>query len=98
MTVHITGVFYFFLCYIIAGVKIFGASNIRRNKTQLYYGMPNCEFVLTYTFEDLKEKIHVIYQDMFGIIIIQILTNDIMHICQKNFKSNVQKKKNYMIH
>ena len=30
---------------------------------------------------------------MFGIIIIHILTNDIMHICQKNFKSNVQKEK-----
>ena len=81
-----------------AGLKkrCLGASNINRNKTLLHQELSNCEFTLTYTYEDLKKEIHLIYEEMFDIIIIHNLTNVISHICQpkwpKYLKSNSEKE------
>ena len=83
---------------IFADVKklCFGASNIRRNETQLHQELSNCQYVLTYTFEELKKEIHLINDKIFDIIIIHILTNDISGIVHpkkpKYFKSIGQKQ------
>ena len=73
-----------------------GASNIKRNKKLLHQELSNCEFILTYTFDELKKEIQWIDFKMFDIIFIHILTNDISHICwpkrPKYLKSNSEKE------
>ena len=54
--------------------------------------MPNCQYVLTYTLDELKKNMYIIDQEIFSIVFIHILTNDIKHICQQKFKSNIQKE------
>ena len=55
--------------------------------------LPNCQFVLTYKLEDLKKKIHMLYDGIFDNVFIHILTNDISKIvCQENLKPNVERE------
>ena len=54
-----------------------GASNIKRNKKLLHQELSDCEYILTYAFEELKKEIHLNDFEKFDIIFVHILTNDI---------------------
>ena len=72
-------------------VIIFGASNIVNN-TDLIHSMlsPKIRIIPTYTFDELKENIHLLGDEK--IILLHINTNDIQKLCKQYFKSDIVKE------
>ena len=54
------------------------SANIKRNKILLHHELSNCEYILTYAFEELKKEIHLIDFENNDIFI-HILTHDTSH-------------------
>ena len=81
-------------------ITCFGDSNIKRHQDIFKYGVLSKNeiiFVLTYTFDSLKENLSFIAGDE-DYIIIHVLTNDIKYICYNQPWKSVSERKNDLIY
>ena len=81
-------------------ITCFGDSNIKRHQDIFEYGVLSkneITFVLTYTFDSLKENLSFITGDE-DYIIIHVLTNDIKYICYNQPWKSVSERKNDLIY
>ena len=81
-------------------IACFGDSNIKRHQDIFEYGVLSkneITFVLTYTFDSLKENLSFITGDE-DYIIIHVLTNDIKYICNNQPWKSVSERKNDLIY
>ena len=69
-----------------------GDSNVKKHQDLLHFGiLSKCEFILTYNFDELKQKIFGLGKT--DVIIIHVLTNDTKYICyDQSWKSDYEKK------
>ena len=67
-----------------------GTSNIRRHVPTLKKNFPGCKFVLTYTLDELENKIHLIQDE--NDVMIHVLNNDVKNLCKSTFKSATAKE------
>ena len=80
-------------------ITCFGDSNVKRHQDIFEYVLSKNEitFVLTYTFDSLKENLSFITGDE-DYIIIHVLTNDIKYICYNQPWKSVSERKNDLIY